>query len=163
MKLSKREKSLIGILFGLGIIFILNTFIIKPTNIKLVELHNEKQNIINIKNNIQQINQSNSIKEIDKEEDIVLKIEKEIRQFATIDYIDKKIVWDENNNDEINIELKVNGNLENVLKIDEAINKLELSKNIKYIEINKVNNINDTEEIDNLENLVECIMTFKVV
>lgn len=100
-------------------------------------------------------NSANKIKE-----DIVLILEKELKQFVNIDYIDKKIVWDENNNDLTNIEIKIRGSLDNIFKIQEIISKLELEKDIRYMEINKISNINDSEVES--EEILDCIIEINV-
>lgn len=155
--LNEREKGLIKIL--LIILFLLTSklFIINPINLKISELENNKQNIINMNNMENKIigNSANKIKE-----DIVLILEKELKQFVNIDYIDKKIVWDENNNDLTNIEIKIRGSLDNIFKIQEIISKLELEKDIRYMEINKISNINDSEVES--EEILDCIIEINV-
>lgn len=157
LKLNKKEKNLLKILAFMIVILISNLFIIKPIDIKVRELEIKKQDILDAKKQIDLENKPN----LHGEEDIILKIEKDIKQFINIEYIDKKVVWNENSNDEINIEIKVNGSLEQVFRMEDSIKKLDLSEQIKYIEINKIKNISDEEE--NQEEKVECIMALKVV
>lgn len=132
-------------------------FIINPMNLKISELENNKQNIININNMENKIisNSSNKIKE-----DIVLILEKELKQFVNIDYIDKKVVWDENNNELTNVEIKIRGSLDNIFKIQDTISKLELEKDIRYMQINKNLNIGDPEVES--EEILDCIMEINV-
>ena len=126
-------------------------------NLKISELENNKQNIININNMENKIisNSSNKIKE-----DIVLILEKELKQFVNIDYIDKKVVWDENNNELTNVEIKIRGSLDNIFKIQDTISKLELEKDIRYMQINKNLNIGDPEVES--EEILDCIMEINV-
>lgn len=132
-------------------------FIINPMNLKISELENNKQNIININNMENKIisNSSNKIKE-----DIVLILEKELKQFVNIDYIDKKVVWDENNNELTNVEIKIRGSLDNIFKIQDTISKLELEKDIRYMQINKNLNIGNPEVES--EEILDCIMEINV-
>lgn len=161
--LSKKEKNLFKIL-AIGICFlVLKLFVVDPINLKIIELKNTKQNIINL-NNSKRDSVDNHNNEI--EEDIVLVFEKELKNFINIDYINKKMVYDENNNDTLNVEIKVSGSLEQIFRIQETINKLELNKNIKYMQISQTPNIEAIDEEDNEEKerepVLDCIMEINV-
>lgn len=157
--LNNKEKNLLKILLLLLGLTISKLFIIDPINFKIVQLQNEKQNIANT-NNMEKIliNNKYSI-----EEDIILKIEKGLRALVNIDYMDKKMAYDENNNDVINLEIKVNGNIEQVFKIQQIISDLKLDKNICYFQINKIENSNDFNEgSGENQEIVECIIEINV-
>lgn len=131
-------------------------FIIEPINLKIVQLQNEKQSIITT-NDIEKVIVDNTS---DIEEDIILKIEKELSLLLNIDHIDKKMVYDENNNDITNLEIKVNGNIEQIFKINQVISNLELDKNICYFQINKMKNSSDISEES--EEILECVIEINV-
>lgn len=163
LKLNKREKNLLGILILMILLLISNLFIISPIDMKISELNNQKQDVLNKKNKL------NLLEEFDKEnkqrikDDLILKIEKDAKKIVNIDYLNKIVDWDENNKEIANIELKVNGTLENIFKIEDIIKKLELDNNIEYVEINKIQNNNIEEDSEVKEDIVECMMTLKVV
>lgn len=146
--MNKREKILSFILVSLIFGIIINKLIITPMNDKITILNDKKEEIIESEN-IEKNNESN-------EEDIILKIEKELTGFLTINSINKVSSWDKENNEEKNIEIKVSGSLENLFKIEDKIEILGLKDKLKDIKIIK-NNVN------NEENNVDCTMLFKVV
>lgn len=155
IKLSKNEQSLLKILTVLIILLATNVFVINPINVKINQLENDKQNIINFKES-----NSKTLEKQNIDEDIVLKIEKEIKNIVNIDYMDKKIIYDEYNNDVDNIEIKLIGTFEQIFKVQDIINKLELSRNLKYIELNTIQKLNLEDE--NPQEIIECIMQINI-
>lgn len=145
--MNKREKILSFILVSLIFGVIINKLIMTPMNDKITILNDKKEEIIESEN-IEKNNESD-------EEDIILKIEKELTGFLTINSINKISSWDKENNEEKNIEIKVSGSLENLFKIEDKIEILGLKDKLKDIKIIK-NNVN------NEENNVDCTMLFKV-
>lgn len=145
--MNKREKLLsfilISLLFGIAI----NKITITQTNNKTASLDDNKNEIIESEN----IETSYKI----NEEDIILKIEKELNEFLTINSINKISSWNEDNIEEDNIEINVSGRLENLLKIEGKIEILGFKDKLKDIKIIK-NNVNDEE------NNIDCTMLFKV-
>ncbi|MGX4601391.1 hypothetical protein [Faecalimicrobium sp. JNUCC 81] len=145
--MNKREKLLsfilISLLFGIAI----NKVTITQTNNKTASLDDNKNEIIESEN----IETSYKI----NEEDIILKIEKELNEFLTINSINKISSWNEDNIEEDNIEINVSGRLENLLKIEGKIEILGFKDKLKDIKIIK-NNVNDEE------NNIDCTMLFKV-
>lgn len=155
-KLNKNEKCLIKTLTVLLILLVANVFIINPIKLKAKQLENDKQNILNIK----EINENTDNNQVKYEEDIILKVQKELGNIVYIDYMDKKMIYDEYNNDVTSLEMKLIGNLDQIFRVQDIINKLELSRNLKYIEINTLQNSNI--ESENFEEIVECIMQINV-
>ncbi|MGL4911562.1 MAG: hypothetical protein ACRC3Y_03940 [Romboutsia sp.] len=145
---------MIKILVVLSILIAVNIFVINPINLKTKQLENDKQNIVNIRNT--DIAEPRDV----EEEDIILRIQKELKNIVYIDYIDKKMIYDEYNNDVTSLEIKIIGNLEQIFKVQGIIDKLELSRNLKYIELNTVQNTNI--ESENFVQIVECIMQINV-
>lgn len=143
LKINKREKILslvlVIILFGITI----NKFVMVPI----------KRNLISLNDNKEGTRVSGSVKKnVTNEEDIILKIEKEIKKLLTISSINKINSWDEENNEENNIEIKVSGSLENLFKLEDKIEILGLKDKLKDITIIKNNEGSN----------VDCIMLFKV-
>lgn len=147
LRMNRREKILLFIVITLLVGININNFVINSNDDKVIDLNDKKEKISkkeNIKSNIKSI-----------EEDIIFKIEKELNRFLSINSINKVSSWDEENNEEINIEINVSGTLENLFKIEDNIEILGLSKNLKDIKIIK-NNVTETE------NNIDCTMLFKV-
>lgn len=158
-RLNNKEKNLIKILLLLLCLTISKLFIIDPINLKTTQLRNEKQNIANT-NNVKNVLTNNKYS---IEEDIILKIEKELRSLVNIDYIDKKMAYDENNNGVTNLQIKVSGNVEQIFKIQEIISNLKLDKNICYFQINKIEKSNNSnEKSEENQETVECIIEINV-
>lgn len=145
--MNKREKLLLFILISLLFGIAINKITITQTNNKTASLDDNKNEIIESEN----IETSYKI----NEEDIILKIEKELNEFLTINSINKISSWNEDNIEEDNIEINVSGRLENLLKIEGKIEILGFKDKLKDIKIIK-NNVNDEE------NNIDCTMLFKV-
>jgi len=117
----------------------------KVINYKIYDTNSEFEKIVNL-----------------KEEDIVLKIEKEFSQFINVLYVNKFVEWDENNNEYIKIELKVSGTIDQLFKINDEIEKIKGKNIIESIQINKkINNNVETEEEIKVD-IIDCVMTLKV-
>lgn len=161
----------------------------------LTSLKNEKQNIINKINNQDnyqikdnkhiddkyiesvELNKNEELKNnfnnsfLDKKtnKDIVLLVENELRDIVNVEYINQESSLDNHNKKQVNLEIKVNGELANVLKLEGVMKKLRLNNKLEKIEINKlkVNNF-DAQNIPNeykqeKDNIVECKMTVRVI
>ena len=101
--------------------------------------------------------------------DIVLLVENELRDIVNVEYINQESSLDNHNKKQVNLEIKVNGELANVLKLEGVMKKLRLNNKLEKIEINKlkVNNF-DVQNIPNeykqeKDNIVECKMTVRVI
>lgn len=145
--MNKREKLLSFILISLLFGIVINKITITQTSNKTASLDDNKNEIIESEN----IDTSYKI----NEEDIILKIEKELNEFLTINSINKISSWNEDSIEEENIEINVSGSLENLFKIEGKIEILGFKDKLKDIKIIK-NNVNHEE------NNVDCTMLFKV-
>lgn len=96
-------------------------------------------------------------KNMDFNEDIVLKIIEKIDSSLDINFINKFDEVDEDNKQYSSIELSVSGNLEKIKDIENILNDLKLNYQIENLDIKKHKN-----EKGNDKNYVDCIMTFKV-
>lgn len=193
MRLNNREKNLLKILFILIIILATN-IVLSPLEKNLTSLKKEKQNLINkinkqdnyqIKDNnykddkyIENVelngneelksNFNNSFLDKKTNKDIVLLVENELRDIVNIEYINQESGLDNSNKKQVNLEIKVNGELENVLKLEGLMKNLKLSNKLEKVEINKLKTSNlDVQNISNgdkrgKDNIVECKMTIRV-
>ncbi|MBH7065141.1 hypothetical protein I5964_12720 [Clostridioides difficile] len=194
MRLNNREKNLLKILLIL-VIILASDIAVSYLEENLTSLKNEKQNIINKINNqdnyqikdnkhiddkyIESVefnkneelknNFNNSFLDKKTNKDIVLLVENELRDIVNIEYINQESSLDNHNKKQVNLEIKVNGELENVLKLEGVMKKLRLNNKFEKIEINKlkVNNF-DAQNIPNeykqeKDNIVECKMTVRVI
>ncbi|WP_131038837.1 hypothetical protein [Clostridioides difficile] len=194
MRLNKREKNLHKILLKL-VIRVERDIEVSYLEEKLTSLKNEKQNIINKINNqdnyqikdnkhiddkyIESVesnkneelknNFNNSFLDKKTNKDIVLLVENELRDIVNVEYINQESSLDNHNKKQVNLEIKVNGELANVLKLEGVMKKLRLNNKLEKIEINKlkVNNF-DVQNIPNeykqeKDNIVECKMTVRVI
>ncbi|EGT5419555.1 hypothetical protein KWR14_012095 [Clostridioides difficile] len=191
MRLNNREKNLLKILLIL-VIILASDIAVSYLEENLTSLKNEKQNKINNQDNYQikdnkhiddkyiesvELNKNEELKNnfnnsfLDKKtnKDIVLLVENELRDIVNIEYINQESSLDNHNKKQVNLEIKVNGELENVLKLEGVMKKLRLNNKFEKIEINKlkVNNF-DAQNIPNeykqeKDNIVECKMTVRVI
>ncbi|WP_394903951.1 hypothetical protein [Clostridioides difficile] len=194
MRLNNREKNLLKILLILVIILASN-IAVSYLEENLISLKNKKQNILNkinnqdnyqIKDNKRiddkyiesvELNKNEELKNnfnnsfLDKKtnKDIVLLVENELRDIVNVEYINQESSLDNHNKKQVNLEIKVNGELANVLKLEGVMKKLRLNNKLEKIEINKlkVNNF-DSQNIPNeykqeKDNIVECKMTVRVI
>ncbi|HBF0843939.1 TPA: hypothetical protein KON86_002540 [Clostridioides difficile] len=194
MRLNNREKNLLKILLIL-VIILASDIAVSYLEENLISLKNEKQNIINkinnqdnyqIKDNKRiddkyiesvELNKNEELKNnfnnsfLDKKtnKDIVLLVENELRDIVNVEYINQESSLDNHNKKQVNLEIKVNGELANVLKLEGVMKKLRLNNKFEKIEINKlkVNNF-DSQNIPNeykqeKDNIVECKMTIRVI
>lgn len=194
MRLNNREKNLLKILLIL-VIILASDIAVSYLEENLISLKNEKQNIINkinnqdnyqIKDNKRiddkyiesvELNKNEELKNnfnnsfLDKKtnKDIVLLVENELRDIVNVEYINQESSLDNHNKKQVNLEIKVNGELANVLKLEGVMKKLRLNNKLEKIEINKlkVNNF-DVQNIPNeykqeKDNIVECKMTVRVI
>ncbi|NMS89491.1 hypothetical protein HGQ85_06085 [Clostridioides difficile] len=194
MRLNNREKNLLKILFILIIVLATN-IILSPLEKNLTNLKKEKQNLMNkinkqdnyqIKDNsykddkyIENVelngneelksNFNNSFLDKKTDKDMVLLVENKLRDIVNIEYINQESSLDNNNKKQVNLEIKVNGELENVLKIEGLMKNLNLNNKLEKIEINKLKASNlDVQNISNeyergKDNIVECKMTIRVI
>lgn len=194
MRLNNREKNLLKILLIL-VIILASDIAVSYLEENLTSLKNEKQNIINKINNqdnyqikdnkhiddkyIESVesnkneelknNFNNSFLDKKTNKDIVLLVENELRDIVNVEYINQESSLDNHNKKQVNLEIKVNGELANVLKLEGVMKKLRLNNKLEKIEINKlkVNNF-DAQNIPNeykqeKDNIVECKMTVRVI
>ncbi|HBG4728162.1 TPA: hypothetical protein KQE54_002016 [Clostridioides difficile] len=194
MRLNNREKNLLKILLIL-VIILASDIAVSYLEENLISLKNEKQNIINkinnqdnyqIKDNKRiddkyiesvELNKNEELKNnfnnsfLDKKtnKDIVLLVENELRDIVNVEYINQESSLDNHNKKQVNLEIKVNGELANVLKLEGVMKELRLNNKLEKIEINKlkVNNF-DSQNIPNeykqeKDNIVECKMTVRVI
>ncbi|HEH6708791.1 TPA: hypothetical protein SHV54_001073 [Clostridioides difficile] len=194
MRLNNREKNLLKILLIL-VIILASDIAVSYLEENLTSLKNEKQNIINKINNQDNYqikdnkhiddkyiesfesnkneelknNFNNSFLDKKTNKDIVLLVENELRDIVNVEYINQESSLDNHNKKQVNLEIKVNGELANVLKLEGVMKKLRLNNKLEKIEINKlkVNNF-DVQNIPNeykqeKDNIVECKMTVRVI
>ncbi|HBF4570037.1 TPA: hypothetical protein KOX34_002180 [Clostridioides difficile] len=194
MRLNNREKNLLKILLIL-VIILASDIAVSYLEENLTSLKNEKQNIINKINNqdnyqikdnkhiydkyIESVesnkneelknNFNNSFLDKKTNKDIVLLVENELRDIVNVEYINQESSLDNHNKKQVNLEIKVNGELANLLKLEGVMKKLRLNNKLEKIEINKlkVNNF-DVQNIPNeykqeKDNIVECKMTVRVI
>ncbi|PBH38325.1 hypothetical protein [Clostridioides difficile] len=194
MRLNNREKNLLKILLIL-VIILASDIAVSYLEENLTSLKNEKQNIINKINNqdnyqikdnkhiddkyIESVesnkneelknNFNNSFLDKKTNKDIVLLVENELRDIVNVEYINQESSLDKHNKKQVNLEIKVNGELANLLKLEGVMKKLRLNNKLEKIEINKlkVNNF-DVQNIQNeykqeKDNIVECKMTVRVI
>ena len=194
MRLNNREKNLLKILLIL-VIILASDIAVSYLEENLTSLKNEKQNIINKINNqdnyqikdnkhiddkyIESVesnkneelknNFNNSFLDKKTNKDIVLLVENELRDIVNVEYINQESSLDNHNKKQVNLEIKVNGELANVLKLEGVMKKLRLNNKLEKIEINKlkVNNF-DVQNIPNeykqeKDNIVEWKMTVRVI
>ncbi|HBF1975455.1 TPA: hypothetical protein KNT53_001882 [Clostridioides difficile] len=194
MRLNNREKNLLKILLIL-VIILASDIAVSYLEENLTSLKNEKQNIINKINNqdnyqikdnkhiddkyIESVesnkneelknNFNNSFLDKKTNKDIVLLVENELRDIVNVEYINQESSLDNHNKKQVNLEIKVNGELANLLKLEGVMKKLRLNNKLEKIEINKLkfNNF-DVQNIPNeykqeKDNIVECKMTVRVI
>lgn len=194
MRLNNREKNQLKILLIL-VIILASDIAVSYLEENLTSLKNEKQNIINKINNqdnyqikdnkhiddkyIESVesnkneelknNFNNSFLDKKTNKDIVLLVENELRDIVNVEYINQESSLDNHNKKQVNLEIKVNGELANLLKLEGVMKKLRLNNKLEKIEINKlkVNNF-DVQNIPNeykqeKDNIVECKMTVRVI
>ncbi|MCC0699190.1 hypothetical protein KGF42_07060 [Clostridioides sp. ZZV15-6383] len=191
MRLNNREKNLLKILLILNTILVTN-IVLSPLEENLDSLKKEKQNIINRQDNYQikdnkyrddkyienvELNGNEELKNnfnssfLDKKtnKDMVLLVENGLRNIVNIEYINQESNLDNHNKKQVNLEIKVNGELENVLKLEDVLKNLKINNKLEKIEINKLKMNNfDTQNISNeykqeKDNIVECKMTIRVI
>ncbi len=194
MRLNNREKNLLKILLILITILVTN-IVLSTLEENLDSLKKEKQNIINkinrqdnyqIKDNKYrddkyienvELNGNEELKNnfnssfLDKKtnKDMVLLVENGLRNIVNIEYINQESNLDNHNKKQVNLEIKVNGELENVLKLEDVLKNLKINNKLEKIEINKLKMNNfDTQNISNeykqeKDNIVECKMTIRVI
>ncbi|MCC0684826.1 hypothetical protein [Clostridioides sp. ZZV14-6345] len=191
MRLNNREKNLLKILLILITILVTN-IVLSPLEENLDSLKKEKQNIINRQDNYQikdnkyrddkyienvELNGNEELKNnfnssfLDKKtnKDMVLLVENGLRNIVNIEYINQESNLDNHNKKQVNLEIKVNGELENVLKLEDVLKNLKINNKLEKIEINKLKMNNfDTQNISNeykqeKDNIVECKMTIRVI
>ncbi|WP_227832154.1 hypothetical protein [Clostridioides sp. ZZV14-6387] len=177
------------------IIVLATNIILSPLEQNLTSLKKEKQNLINkinkqdnyqIKDNsykddkyIENVelngneelksNFNNSFLDKKTNKDMVLLVENKLKDVVNIEYINQENSLDNNNKKQVNLEIKVNGELENVLKIEGLMKNLNLNDKFEKIEISKLKTSNlDIQNISNeykqeKDNIVECKMTIRVI
>uniref|UniRef100_UPI0010338F1E hypothetical protein n=1 Tax=Clostridioides difficile TaxID=1496 RepID=UPI0010338F1E len=146
MRLNNREKNLLKILLIL-VIILASDIAVSYLEENLTSLKNEKQNKINNQDNYQikdnkhiddkyiESVESNKNKELknnfnnsflDKKTNkaIVLLVENELRDIVNVEYINQESSLDNHNKKQVNLEIKVNGELANVLKLEGVMKKL---------------------------------------
>ncbi|RDY26604.1 hypothetical protein CHL78_012715 [Romboutsia weinsteinii] len=159
MKISKKDKYLLAILLISILMISVDIIIINPMKNKIDNLSYEKEIILS--ENTKE-NKLNNVQNESLEDDILLKVEKEINSLANIDYINKSVYLDDNGKESINVEMKINGSIYNVFQINEALKKLNMEKSINMVEINSIPSENTEEEGLVTTDSVECMMTISV-
>ena len=164
MKLNKIKNELLHIFIVLIAGFIINIIAVTPIKAEVENLKDKNEEITSsTKKNIEskKINEIKSDKNL-KEDDIVLNIEKEYSKFINVLYVNKFVEWDENNNEDTKIELKVTGTIDQLFKINDEIEKTKGKNIIESIQINKkINNNVETEEEIKVD-IIDCVITLKV-
>ena len=131
MKLNKIKNELLHIFIVLIAGLIINIIAVTPIKAEVEDLKDKNKGVTsNTKENIEskKINEIKNDKKL-KEDDIVLNIEKEFSKFINVLYVNKFVEWDENNNEDTKIELKVSGTIDQLFKINDKIEKIK-GKNI---------------------------------
>lgn len=155
MNFNKITKKFIGVFIIIIIGIFINKIVIRPVEVEINNLENKKVKTITNE-------QKKEIKCKKENDDLVLKIENEFSKFIDVLYVNKFLEWDENNNEFINIELKVSGSIEELLKLNDEIKKIKGNNSIQNIQINK-KNTNNVEIKDEIKvDIIECIMTLRV-
>ncbi|MDK2563586.1 hypothetical protein QOZ84_08490 [Romboutsia sedimentorum] len=155
MNFNKITKKFIGVFIIIIIGIFINKIVIRPVEVEINNLENKKVKTITNE-------QKKEIKYKKENDDLVLKIENEFSKFIDVLYVNKFLEWDENNNEFINIELKVSGSIEELLKLNDEIKKIKGNNSIQNIQINK-KNTNNVEIKDEIKvDIIECIMTLRV-
>ncbi len=155
MNFNKITKKFIGVFIIIIIGIFINKIVIRPVKVEINNLENKKVKTITN----EQEKETKCKKEND---DLVLKIENEFSKFIDVLYVNKFLEWDENNNEFTNIELKVSGSIEDLLKLNDEIKKIKGNNSIQNIQINK-KNTNNVEIKDEIKvDIIECVMTLRV-
>jgi hypothetical protein len=155
MNFNKITKKFIGVFIIIIIGIFINKIVITPVEVEINNLENKKVKIITNK-------QEKETKGKKENDDLVLKIENEFSKFIDVLYVNKFLEWDENNNEFTNIELKVSGSIEDLLKLNDEIKKIKGNNSIQNIQINK-KNTNNVEIKDEIKvDIIECVMTLRV-
>jgi len=141
LSFSRREKIL-------GLIFIVTI------SIAVFEVLNKKDNLNkDIEVNYITLNDSESnISKNILNQDIIIKIENEIKGIVTI----KSITKYESSTSKNNIQICVSGKIDNILNLEEKLKSIGIEKNIKKIEIVKDSNIIDLEDKKIINDYVDC-------
>ena len=141
LSFSRREKIL-------GLIFIITI------SIAVFEVLNKKDNLNkDIEVNYTTLNDSESnISKNILNQDIIIKIENEIKGIVTI----KSITKYESSTSKNNIQICVSGKIDNILNLEEKLKSIGIEKNIKKIEIVKDSNIIDLEDKKIINDYVDC-------
>jgi len=141
LSFSRREKIL-------GLIFIVTI------SIAVFEVLNKKDNLNkDIEVNYTTLNDSESnISKNILNQDIIIKIENEIKGIVTI----KSITKYESSTSKNNIQICVSGKIDNILNLEEKLKSIGIEKNIKKIEIVKDSNIIDLEDKKIINDYVDC-------
>lgn len=164
MKLNKIKNELLHIFIVLIVGFIINIIAVTPIKAEVEDLKDKNEEITSsTKENIEskKINEIKSNQKL-KEDNIVLNIEKEFSKFINVLYVNKFVEWDENNNEDTKIELKVSGTIDQLFKINDEIEKIKGKNIIESIQINKkINNNVETEEEIKVD-IIDCVITLKV-
>lgn len=96
-------------------------------------------------------------KDMDFDDDVVIKIIDEIDSSVDINFINKFDKVDENNKKYYSIELNISGDLDKINSIETALSDLNLNYKIDKIDINKPKNRDGSEK-----DYVDCFMIFNV-
>ncbi|MBQ3423075.1 MAG: hypothetical protein IJH34_15805 [Romboutsia sp.] len=148
LSFSKREKIL-------GVIFIITIAI------AFYEVLNKKDNVdedVEVSYTTLDISESYTSKNRFNQ-DIIIKIENEIKNIVTI----KSIAKYESSTSRENIQICIGGKIDNILKLEEKLKSIGIEKNIKKIEIVKDSNIMDLENRKLINDYVECILEIEVI
>jgi FtsZ-binding cell division protein ZapB len=164
MKLNKIKNELLHIFIVLIAGLIINIIAVTPIKAEVEDLKDKNKEVTsNTKENIEskKINKIKNDKNL-KEDDIVLNIEKEFSKFINVIYVNKFVEWDENNNEDTKIELKVSGTIDQLFKINDEIEKIKGKNIIESIQINKKTNNNVETEEEIKVDIIDCVITLKV-
>lgn len=123
-------------------------------NNKILDLKEKKELVL------EKIEENNiEIKEVTTtKEDIALRIERELSKIATVEYIDKTNFTDENGLKTSTAQVKLIGDVYNILRFEEYLKNIKISTEINSMEINNITN-SVSEEGEPMLNVVECVMT----
>ncbi len=141
LSFSKREKIL-------GLIFIITI------SIAVFEVLNKKDNVnkdIEVSYTTLNTSESDTSKNIFNQ-DIIIKIENEIKDIVTI----KSITKYESSTTKENIQICISGKIDNILKLDDKLKSIGIEKSIKKIEIIKNSNMIELENKKMINDYVDC-------
>ena len=159
MKLIKQNKPLFLLLITLLAYVMIVILFINPLITKNSELEERRSQILISQQEKEYIKTFNQQKNLDlenkKSEDIILSIEKSMKDIVEINSIIKRSEQVENS-ETVLLELSISSTLENIFKLDTKLKDLNLENSIDAIKIENYKGKNGKSE------KVNCTMVFKV-